>query len=703
MTSLLADVRLQPAGMWLEQACTALAEPDPRAVAAAYVVLLQAQPHFLPAELEHFRQVAKCVRDALIVECVAHAGGHSNLQAFDAACQYAIGWDPKLDKKLYAQLHHSYQQLFATVEQKFPSNSEQQGRRRKRRNRVGQPHQVPEEPEREAEVSASSSDEPEEMPSEPEREAESGEALAMGPFQALAAPAAEELSAASVAAEPVTGGGAPAAVLGTASLDEALGAGPAPSGPGAPSWSAALPHLPADLRCEESWRRKVESLLVHLAERDVPAEVCRCCVAGLEKRLKDVQDDLWSQGAPGQELCSRLLTELSYLMQKFPGEPDLHATCVELLTWMCAVRGDVLGLQAPGISQERPREGAIAHLDRDAQRCVKAAVDIAEQADVSELILAREARTRLLVQTQPLSELLGPTTALNDKHYLVLDEVKQRLSWYIDAIKKPQHKEYARAFLQEVRLVHQQECSSTELWVHRPELSGNYKSYRYFEDKEADHEDSFKMQERFTVAGLLFGVSAHILDPLPQREDTREIKTSLSALWDLHEIQPFGWSTQVEVVNAIRKLGGNHRRERCRSPPKLLEYWMGCEAAYMGLLGTLLQGSLRGDAASPRALDAEAEEWVIQEACDIVGHATDCATTPATGSDNTWVLSPTLWCLSQVFEGAPPADAWRGAVARAARRALQYCLDLDSKSRTAQESEEEATKLRRMFRGGLGQ
>ena len=35
-------------------------------------------------------------------------------------------------------------------------------------------------------------------------------------------------------------------------------------------------------------------------------------------------------------------------------------------------------------------------------------------------------------------------------------------------------------------------------------------------------------------------------------------------------------------------------------------------------------------------------------------HATDSASGPATNPDNTWVLYPTLWCLSEVLEGARP-------------------------------------------------
>jgi len=389
-----------------------------------------------------------------------------------------------------------------------------------------------------------------------------------------------------------------------------------------------------------------------------------------------------------------MLGELSVLIQRFPEEPDLHATCIDLLTWMCVVRGDVLGLQAPGISQEHPHAGAIARLDRATQRSVKEAVDVAEKADPSGLILAHEERTRLLVRTQALSDLLRPVDL--DETMALLDEVKHGLSWYIDAARNPEHKEYeyAKAFLQTVRKHHQQECTSTDLterWVQRAEMSGNYKNY----------DERYKTQERFTVVGLLFGISDHILAPLPERQDTRMIKTSLNAVYDLNIIQPFDWDTSVKIVGTIQKLGGKQQREVFGS--SLSEYWMGCEAAYVGLLGTLLQGSYCRSGASQHAFDPDTVEWVIQEACDIVGHATDCATTPATGSDNTWVLSPTLWCLSQVFEGASPADAWRGAVGGAAKSALQYCLALDSKSKTAQESEEEATKLRRMFRGGLGQ
>ena len=65
------------------------------------------------------------------------------------------------------------------------------------------------------------------------------------------------------------------------------------------------------------------------------------------------------------------------------------------------------------------------------------AVDVAEKADPSGFILAREERTRLLVRTQRLSDLLRAED---------LD-----VAWYIDAMREPEHIEYAKVFLQTVR------------------------------------------------------------------------------------------------------------------------------------------------------------------------------------------------------------------------------------------------------------
>ena len=65
------------------------------------------------------------------------------------------------------------------------------------------------------------------------------------------------------------------------------------------------------------------------------------------------------------------------------------------------------------------------------------AVDVAEKADPSGFILAREERTRLLLRTQRLSDLLRAED---------LD-----VAWYIDAMREPEHIEYAKVFLQTVR------------------------------------------------------------------------------------------------------------------------------------------------------------------------------------------------------------------------------------------------------------
>lgn len=680
LTGVASDWRLQLAQACLEQA---MGEPHAHATAAAYSLVVDAQQQHSDDELEHLRHIAKRVRDALIVDCVFRAGGHGDMGKFDMACLIAFGWDPKLDQRLYAQLHHSYQQLFAHVEDRFRSNSEREGRRRKRRDREGQPRQAPEEPEREVE--------------EPEREDEPGKALA-APGTELDESATAELDGAGGAWH---GAGLAREAAATAepqtprpsARGSAGGASPAALGAGLPGddGAAAPPQAPAGFPVPEGLRRRLEmeAVLDHLVRRDVPAAVCNFCVVGLGKRLRDMQDDLWSQGAPGQELCSQMLRELSVLIQRFPEEPGLHGTCIDLLTWMCVVRGDLLGLQAPGTSQEHPQAGAIARLDRATQCSVKEAVDIAEKADPSGLIFAHEERTRLLVRTQPLSDLLR--TVDLDETMALLDEVKHGLSWYIDAMREPEHKdfEYAKAFLQTVRNHHQQEYTSTELterWVQRAEMSGNHKNY----------DERYKTEERFTVVGLLFGVSAHILGPLPERQDTRMIKTSLNAVYVLNIIQPFDWDTQAEIVGTIQKLGGKQQREVFGS--SLSEYWMGCEAAYVGLLGTLLQGSYCRSGASQHTFDPDTVDWVIQEACDIVGHATDGTSGPVTGSDNTWVLYPALWCLSKVFEGTRPRDAWQEAVDVAAKRALQYSLNFNSKS--AQESEEEACKLRRLCRGG---
>merc|ERR1740121_3554914 len=105
-----------------------------------------------------------------------------------------------------------------------------------------------------------------------------------------------------------------------------------------------------------------------------------------------------------------------------------------------------------------------------------------------------------------------------------------------------------------------QENISTELterWVQRADMSGNCK----------DYDERYKTQERFTVVGLLFGISAHILAPLPERQDTRMIKTSLNAVYDLNTIQPVDWDTSVEIVGTIQKLGGKQQRQVFGSSP----------------------------------------------------------------------------------------------------------------------------------------
>ena len=102
------------------------------------------------------------------------------------------------------------------------------------------------------------------------------------------------------------------------------------------------------------------------------------------------------------------------------------------------------------------------------------AVDVAEKADPSGFILAREERTRLLVRTQRLSDLLRAED---------LD-----VAWYIDAMREPEHIEYAKVFLQTVRKT----------------LSGEIQ--RFPEDSEV-HRTSIKvsnnfLQKRGDVIGL---------------------------------------------------------------------------------------------------------------------------------------------------------------------------------------------------------
>ena len=69
----------------------------------------------------------KDVRDAVVLCCVLSVGTHSDYTLFDAACDQAFqrpvytyyllaaraAWPPgPRTRSLYAQLHHSYQQLF---------------------------------------------------------------------------------------------------------------------------------------------------------------------------------------------------------------------------------------------------------------------------------------------------------------------------------------------------------------------------------------------------------------------------------------------------------------------------------------------------------------------------------------------------------------------------------------------------------------
>ena len=94
----------------------------------------------------HLR-AGKDVRDAVVLCCVLSVGTHSDYTLFDAACDQAFQrpvctyLQPAQlgpQDSLYAQLHHSYQQLFkhsSTWGGKFPSRSVLQNRRRPRRAR----------------------------------------------------------------------------------------------------------------------------------------------------------------------------------------------------------------------------------------------------------------------------------------------------------------------------------------------------------------------------------------------------------------------------------------------------------------------------------------------------------------------------------------------------------------------------------------
>ena len=104
------------------------------------------------------------------------------------------------------------------------------------------------------------------------------------------------------------------------------------------------------------------------------------------------------------------------------------------------------------------------------------AVDVAEKADPSGFILAREERTRLLLRTQRLSDLLRAED---------LD-----VAWYIDAMREPEHIEYAKVFLQTVRKT----------------LSGEIQ--RFPEDSEV-HRTSIKVSNNFLQKRSAISVFVH--------------------------------------------------------------------------------------------------------------------------------------------------------------------------------------------------
>ena len=155
------------------------------------------------------------------------------------------------------------------------------------------------------------------------------------------------------------------------------------------------------------------------------------------------------------------------------------------------------------------------------------AVDVAEKADPSGFILAREERTRLLVRTQRLSDLLRAED---------LD-----VAWYIDAMREPEHIEYAKVFLQTVRKT----------------LSGEIQ--RFPEDSEV-HRTSIKVSNAGTgtdVRGPRHGRSGGGWPCAHVRHHIRGAARVLRREW-LRRVRRARRSSPFPLSDSDKMLGGQH-------------------------------------------------------------------------------------------------------------------------------------------------
>ncbi|CAK0904665.1 unnamed protein product, partial [Prorocentrum cordatum] len=257
----------------LQEALEEAADPRSRAarVAAAYDLLVDHRR--LPEDRAEHLEAGKDVRDALILCCVQSIGTHSDYTLFDSACSAAFGRQvprtPQLGPQgsLYAQLHHSYQQLFKHVDGRFISSSKWQGRRRVRRSGAPPANW---EPAPEAELDESAGESSESAPAEPPAQWSAG------------------------------------------------GASPATLGAALPCCGAARPaRVPVDLQVPKEWRQGVDDLLEAVADRGMKAEVVHGSVERLGCRLKEIDRSCYDS-TPGQRLCSDLLGALSICLWHVP-------------------------------------------------------------------------------------------------------------------------------------------------------------------------------------------------------------------------------------------------------------------------------------------------------------------------------------------------------------------------------------------------
>ncbi|CAK0848599.1 unnamed protein product, partial [Prorocentrum cordatum] len=437
---------------WALQAQAETGETVPQAAAGIYLSMLSVQGLLAPEEKAAFDLVARYVRDAVVMTVVKLAGGHGDMERFNAVLRSTFPLErvsPDDNQLLYAQMHMSYQVLFKGVQHAFASNAKRQGR-------ANRPARADRHPPHAGPGGGASGTEPE----------------------------AEQVPA----MEPDV-------------LEEGTPGARADEGGGPP------PHVPRGLSCEHGWRCDVEALLSAVACPATAGAVCRGCV----KDLQDIMDlsrewlgNLWSQGLPGQRFCGRLLDTLSGAVRRFPKDTHMHAVAIKILVTVCEDRGDILGLQFPGDAQPEPSmEYALATRNGVREACFTA--QAADRSDSS--FLHEEERVRLLVRTQKLPDLLRAlgedsngiynNVRLSDQN-LLLQQAKNGLDFHIKhialarAIDTKEH-----AFLREVLNQQQRRSYHTQDWVQGGDFGCG-------SENTVD-----RVRMRFTVAGLLFGFEEH--------------------------------------------------------------------------------------------------------------------------------------------------------------------------------------------------